>query len=119
MTDIKLFRISSGQVDELAGTTDTVEKSVRTFAKENFEALLGVRLSASEFTASNGGRIDTLGLGESGCPIDPTSVSLEPGFSRDVLSVGHFGPGDLKITLSKPEELGRAMPLLKRSYDEF
>ena len=30
MSDIKLFLISSGQVDELAGTTDTIEKSVQT-----------------------------------------------------------------------------------------
>jgi hypothetical protein len=30
MSDIKLFRINSGKVDELTGTTDTIEKSVRT-----------------------------------------------------------------------------------------
>jgi hypothetical protein len=69
MSDIKLFRISSGQVDELTGTTDTVEKSVQTFFEKNLEALLGVRFLASEFTTSNGGRIDTLGLDENGCPV--------------------------------------------------
>jgi hypothetical protein len=36
--------------------------------------------------------------------VDPTSVPLEPGFTRDVSNVGHFGTGDLEITLSKPEE---------------
>jgi len=304
MSDIKLFRISSGQVDELTGTTDTVEKSVQTFFEKNLEALLGVRFLASEFTTSNGGRIDTLGLDENGCPVileykrasnenvinqglfyldwlmdhrkdfqwlvlerlgkkdadavdwsaprliciagdfnryddhavkqiqrnieliryrrfgsdllmldllaatsvkgaaataagapggegaatgkyktisavmeeldaamsdrfealraylmalgddvqettlrfyiafkriknfacvefrpttgkilvfvkvDPASVPLEPGFTRDVSNVGHFGTGDLEITLSKPEDLERAMPLLKRSYDD-
>jgi predicted transport protein len=30
----------------------------------------------------------------------------------------HFGTGDLVITLSKPEDLERRMPLLKRSYDD-
>jgi len=69
MSDIKLFRISSGHVDELTGTTDTVEKSVQTFFEKNLEALLGVRFLASEFTTSNGGRIDTLGLDENGCPV--------------------------------------------------
>ncbi len=304
MSDIKLVRISSGQVDELAGTTDTIEKSVQTFFEKNLEALLGVRFLASEFTTSNGGRIDTLGLDENGCPVileykrasnenvinqglfyldwlmdhrkdfqwlvmeklgkkeaeavdwsaprliciagdfnryddhavkqiqrnieliryrrfgadllmmdllaatsvkgapavavgvaggdgaasgkyktisavmeeldeavkdrfealrayllafgddvqettlrfyiafkriknfacvefrpttgkilvfikvDPAGVPLEPGFTRDVSNVGHFGTGDLEITLSKPEDLERAMPLLKRSYDD-
>jgi hypothetical protein len=30
MSDIKLFRIDAGKVDELTGTTDTIEKSVQT-----------------------------------------------------------------------------------------
>jgi predicted transport protein len=69
MSDIKLFRVSSGKVDELTGTTDTIEKSVQNFFEKNLEALLGVRFLASEFTTSNGGRIDTLGLDENGCPV--------------------------------------------------
>jgi predicted transport protein len=68
MSDIKLFRISSDRVDELSGTTDTVEKSVQIFFEKNLEALLGVRFLDSEFTTSNG-RIDTLGLDENGCPV--------------------------------------------------
>ena len=31
--------------------------------------MLGVRFLASEFTTTNGGRIDTLGLDENGCPV--------------------------------------------------
>jgi predicted transport protein len=31
--------------------------------------------------------------------------------------IGHFGTGDLEITLSKPEDLERAMPLIKRSWE--
>jgi predicted transport protein len=69
MSDVKLFRVGSDKVDELTGTTDTVEKSVQTFFEKNLEALLGVRFLASEFTTSNGGRIDTLGVDENGCPV--------------------------------------------------
>ena len=69
MSDVKLFRVGSDKVDELTGTTDTVEKSVQTFFEKNLEALLGVRFLASEFTTSHGGRIDTLGLDENGCPV--------------------------------------------------
>jgi predicted transport protein len=45
-------------------------------------------------------------------------VPLEPGFTRDVSNVGHFGTGDLEITLTKPEDLDLAMPLIKRSYED-
>lgn len=69
MSDIKLFTIAQGLVSELAGTTDTIEKSVQTLFEKNLEALLGVRFLASEFTTTHGGRIDTLGLDENGCPV--------------------------------------------------
>jgi predicted transport protein len=69
MSDIKLFRISAAVVTELAGTTDTVERSVQILFEKNLEALLGVRFLATEFTTTHGGRIDTLGLDENGCPV--------------------------------------------------
>ena len=69
MSDIKLFRIAAGSVTELAGTTDTVEKSVQVLFEKNLEALLGVRFLATEYTTTHGGRIDTLGLDENGCPV--------------------------------------------------
>ncbi len=69
MSDVKLFRVGSDKVDEITGTIDTIEKSVQTFFEKNLEALLGVRFLASEFTTSNGGRIDSLGLDENGCPV--------------------------------------------------
>lgn len=69
MSDIKLFRVSAGTVSELMGATDTIEKSLQTFFEKNLEQLLGVRFLASEVTTSNGGRIDSLGLDENGCPV--------------------------------------------------
>lgn len=48
--------------------------------------------------------------------VDPTTVQLEPGFTRDVANLGHFGTGDLEITLTKVEDLERAMPLIELSY---
>lgn len=50
--------------------------------------------------------------------VEPASITLEPGFTRDVSNVGHFGTGDLEITLSKPEDLDKALPLIKRSYED-
>ncbi len=42
--------------------------------------------------------------------VDPASITLEPGFTRDVSNVGHFGTGDLEISLSKSEDLGKSLP---------
>ncbi|WP_444463845.1 DUF5655 domain-containing protein [Rhodobacter capsulatus] len=48
--------------------------------------------------------------------VDPSTVQIEPGFTRDVSDLGHFGTGDLEITLSKAEDLDRAKPLIELSY---
>jgi predicted transport protein len=50
--------------------------------------------------------------------VDPDTVSLEEGFSRDVRSIGTWGTGDLELTLRAPEDLQRAKSLLERSYNE-
>jgi predicted transport protein len=87
MSDIKLFRIGGGVVDELTGTTDTVEKSVQTLFEKNLGALLGVRFLASEFTTTNGGRIDTLGLDENGCPV---ILEYKRASNQNVINQGLF-----------------------------
>jgi predicted transport protein len=51
--------------------------------------------------------------------VDPATVPLEPGFTRDVSNELHiFDTGDLEITLAKAEDLERAIPLIKRSYED-
>ena len=49
--------------------------------------------------------------------VDPNTVTLEPGFTRDVTKIGHYGTGDLEITILKPDDLERAKPLIQKSYD--
>ena len=48
--------------------------------------------------------------------VDPSTVVLEPGFTRDVSDMGHFGTGDLEITLSKADDLEKAKSLIEQSY---
>jgi len=48
--------------------------------------------------------------------VDPDSISLEDGFTRDVRRIGHFGTGDLEIRIRNRDELDRASDLLLRSY---
>lgn len=50
--------------------------------------------------------------------LDPDSVELASDFSRDVRAVGHWGTGDLEISLRTPEDLDRAGALIERAYQE-
>jgi predicted transport protein len=50
--------------------------------------------------------------------LDPDSVALEAGFSRDVRNIGSWGTGDLELTLRTRADLEHALPLLERSYNE-
>lgn len=50
--------------------------------------------------------------------IDPDTVDLAEGFSRDVRKIGHFGTGDLELTVGSHDDLERAKPLILRSYEE-
>ena len=50
--------------------------------------------------------------------IDPDSIVLEEGFTRDVRNVGHYGTGDLEVTLKSHDDLERAKPLIVRSYED-
>lgn len=50
--------------------------------------------------------------------IDPDTVSLEEGFSRDVRQIGHWGTGELELTLRTPADLDKAKTLIERSYSE-
>lgn len=49
--------------------------------------------------------------------VDPDSIQLEPGFTRDVRNIGHFGTGDLEIIITDDATLEKAKPLMERSYD--
>lgn len=50
--------------------------------------------------------------------LDPATVSLEQGFSRDVSNIGHWGTGDVEITMRTAADLEKAKPLIERAYTE-
>jgi predicted transport protein len=50
--------------------------------------------------------------------VDPKTVDLQPGFTRDVSKIGHFGTGDLEITITSDSDFEKAKPLLDRAYNE-
>jgi len=49
--------------------------------------------------------------------VDPDTVEIEEGFTRDVREIGHFGTGELEVTLRSTEDLERAKPLIALSYE--
>ena len=49
--------------------------------------------------------------------VDPDTVDLEEGVTRDVRNIGHFGTGDLEITIGSTAEFEKVKPLLERSYE--
>jgi len=49
--------------------------------------------------------------------IDPSTIQLEKGFTRDVHNIGHYGTGDLEIIIQSDEDLERAKSLVLKSYE--
>lgn len=50
--------------------------------------------------------------------LDPTTVALEQEFSRDVSKIGHWGTGDLELTLRTLADFDKAKALIERAYTE-
>jgi len=71
MADIKLFQTTGTSVQEIEGTSVALEKSLQTLIEANLETFLGVRFLATEYSTGpkHGGRVDTLGIDENGCPV--------------------------------------------------
>lgn len=49
--------------------------------------------------------------------IDPDTVPIEEGFTRDVRSIGHWGTGGLEVFVKDAESLERAKLLILQSYE--
>lgn len=50
--------------------------------------------------------------------LDPDSIDLEAGFSRDVRLIGHHASGNLEIDLHNFQDLEKARPLIEQAYQE-
>ena len=47
--------------------------------------------------------------------VDADTITLEKGFTRDVRNIGHFGTGQLEITIQTLADLEKAKPLIEKS----
>ncbi len=51
--------------------------------------------------------------------LDPSTVALEEGFTRDMREIGHYGTGDLEVTIKTEADFQKAKPLIERAYNEI
>lgn len=49
--------------------------------------------------------------------VKPNTITLEKGFTRDVSNIGHFGTGDLEVTISNDEDIEKTKHLINMAYD--
>ncbi|MEU8926132.1 DUF5655 domain-containing protein [Kitasatospora sp. NPDC048545] len=50
--------------------------------------------------------------------LDPDTVELEEGFTRDVRGIGHLGTGDLEVRIASSADVEKAVPLIRRAIEE-
>lgn len=89
MSDIKLFKFSNGRVNEIEGRSVILEKSLQNTIEKHLEDFFGVRFLASEYSTgkTHGGRIDTLGIDENGCPV---IIEYKRAINENVINQGLF-----------------------------
>ncbi|TVQ58900.1 MAG: DUF91 domain-containing protein [Phycisphaerales bacterium] len=89
MSEIKLFRITNASASEVRAEAQGLEKSLQVLIEKNLETFLGVRFLASEHATGrvHGGRIDTLGIDENGCPV---IIEYKRAVSENVINQGLF-----------------------------
>ena len=89
MSDIKLFKIQKNSVQELESRSASVEKSLQIQIESNLDTFLGVQFLGSEYSTgkTHGGRIDTLGIDENGCPV---IIEYKRAINENVINQGLF-----------------------------
>jgi len=49
--------------------------------------------------------------------LNPSDITLEKNFTRDVSKIGHYGTGNLEITIRSESDFEKSKPLIKQSYE--
>lgn len=89
MSDLKLFRIHADQAAEIEGKSVGLEKSLQLLIEQHLEAFVGVQFLATEYSTGvkHGGRIDTLGIDENGCPV---IIEYKRSLNENVINQGLY-----------------------------
>ena len=89
MSDIKLFRIQGSKAVSLSGSAFKLEQELQSVVEHHMDVLLQMRFVAAEHSTgkNHGGRIDTLGLDENGCPV---IIEYKRNINANVINQGLF-----------------------------
>jgi len=89
MSDIKLFSLKDAPPVELTGKSVALEKSLQNLIEAHLDTFLGVRFLATVYSTGkvHGGRIDTLGIDENGCPV---IIEYKRSTNENVINQGLF-----------------------------
>jgi hypothetical protein len=89
MSDIKLFRISGDAVTQLEAKSATLERHVQSQIEKHLKELLGIQFLETEYSTGprHGGRIDTLGIDENGCPV---IIEYKRSLNENVINQGLY-----------------------------
>ena len=89
MSDIKLFKLNKGALDELENATFTYERALQKLIEDNMETVLGIKFLQSEYATGkeHGGRIDSLGIDENYCPV---IIEYKRSRNENVINQGLF-----------------------------
>lgn len=49
--------------------------------------------------------------------LNPENIQLEKGFTRDMRTIGHYGTGDLEVTIKNKNDLEKAKALIDKVYE--
>ena len=49
--------------------------------------------------------------------VDPSTVTLEEGFTRDMRTKNHLGTGDLEVRIQTAADLEKARPLIQQAFE--
>jgi len=81
--------MSDNFVEPIVGSSVVLEKSLQTLIERHAEVLLGIRFLATEYptTKSHSGRIDTLGIDDSGSPV---IIEYKRAVNENVINQGLF-----------------------------
>ena len=50
--------------------------------------------------------------------LNPDSVEMQDGFTRDMRNIGHYGTGDLEVVIKNSDDFEKAKTLILRAYNE-
>lgn len=97
--------------DELAGRMKSLGDDVTIYPQKHYIAFRRNRNFAS-IQIYNQKRVIRIYLN-----LDPDTIEIDPAMMRDVRQIGHFGTGDLEITIKSKKDIKAVGDFIKSSYE--